>query len=284
MLHIEGNNFIIKTPYNPDFINDLKNNFFVRSFDFDTKTWKVEATAENLANLTILLRNHFEYTVHAAIRQQISANQIEVKNFDIYYMGLPRERNDGTESSFATTSQNPKINNYADWNVVFPLSALKIFFEGEDKTDKAPRETQNYFQILKLEKNASKGEIKKQYKQMAKIYHPDVSEHPNAEEVFKIINQAYEVLSDPRKLKRYKAALTISSSINRNSKFGPLAIVSRHRGWYPPMKAGKVKVEALDIVGRWHVKKIINWEPFTNAFGQQMDSIFRDGEIIVNWR
>ena len=62
----------------------------------------------------------------------------------------------------------------------------------------------DYYEVLGLKKGASADEIKKAYRKMAKLYHPDL--HPGdkeAEAKFKECNEAYEVLSDPDKKARY---------------------------------------------------------------------------------
>ncbi len=64
-------------------------------------------------------------------------------------------------------------------------------------------EKRDYYEVLGLQKGASEAEIKKAYRQMAKKYHPDVNKAPDAEEKFKEINEAYEVLSDPQKKAKY---------------------------------------------------------------------------------
>ncbi len=64
-------------------------------------------------------------------------------------------------------------------------------------------EKRDYYEVLGLSKGASEEEIKKAYRKMAKKYHPDINKEPGAEEKFKEINEAYEVLSDPQKKATY---------------------------------------------------------------------------------
>jgi molecular chaperone DnaJ len=66
------------------------------------------------------------------------------------------------------------------------------------------RQFKDYYKILGLDKGASVDEIKKAYRKLARKYHPDVSGGDKAsEEKFKEINEAYEVLSDPKRRQEY---------------------------------------------------------------------------------
>lgn len=64
-----------------------------------------------------------------------------------------------------------------------------------DKTD--------YYSILGVSKDATGADIKKAYRKLALEWHPDKNKSPGAEEKFKEINEAYEILSDPKKKEAY---------------------------------------------------------------------------------
>ena len=62
---------------------------------------------------------------------------------------------------------------------------------------------QDYYQTLGLSRTASQEEIQKAYRKLARKYHPDVNKSQEAEEKFKAINEAHEVLKDPEKRSTY---------------------------------------------------------------------------------
>lgn len=64
-------------------------------------------------------------------------------------------------------------------------------------------EFKDYYKILGVSRDASQDEIKRAYRKLARKYHPDVSEEADAEQRFKEVGEAYEVLKDPEKRKAY---------------------------------------------------------------------------------
>ncbi|MEB3217252.1 MAG: molecular chaperone DnaJ [Nostocales cyanobacterium 94392] len=61
----------------------------------------------------------------------------------------------------------------------------------------------DYYEILGVSRDADKEQMKSAYRRLARKYHPDVNKEPGAEERFKEINRAYEVLSEPETRARY---------------------------------------------------------------------------------
>jgi molecular chaperone DnaJ len=61
----------------------------------------------------------------------------------------------------------------------------------------------DYYKVLGVDKKASQDDIKKAYRKLARKYHPDTNKDPGAEERFKEISEAYDVLGDEDKRKRY---------------------------------------------------------------------------------
>jgi len=67
-----------------------------------------------------------------------------------------------------------------------------------------PVQYRDYYEVLGVPRSASDADIKKAFRKLAREYHPDVAkDKKKAEEKFKEINEAYEVLSDPAKRKKY---------------------------------------------------------------------------------
>jgi len=80
-------------------------------------------------------------------------------------------------------------------------------------------EYKDYYKILGVDRNASDDDIRKAFRKLARQYHPDVAKNKKeAEEKFKEINEANEVLSDPEKRKKYDA---LGTNWKQGAEFRP---------------------------------------------------------------
>lgn len=98
-------------------------------------------------------------------------------------------------------------------------------------------QNRNYYATLGVPRNASQEEIKKAFRKLARQYHPDVNpNNKGAEETFKHINEAYDILHDEEKRKAYDAQFSPTSRLwgnrngsNRNSSNSKSTVVERIR-------------------------------------------------------
>ena len=58
---------------------------------------------------------------------------------------------------------------------------------------------QDYYEVLGVPRDADQDQIRKAYRRLARQYHPDVNKTSEAGDRFKIVNEAYHVLSDPER-------------------------------------------------------------------------------------
>jgi len=110
-------------------------------------------------------------------------------------------------------------------------------------------EYQDYYQVLGVDRKANEDEIKRAYRKLALKYHPDRNPgDKSAEETFKKINEAYQVLSDPEKRARYDQ---LGESYNSYQQRGGAPGGFNWEDWYAQgaqgAPGGNVRVEYGDL-------------------------------------
>ena len=117
----------------------------------------------------------------------------------------------------------------------------------------------DYYQILSVERRASPDEVQRAFRKLARKYHPDLNKEPDAEEKFKDIGEAYEVLKDPEKRKQYDA-------LGMNWKSG--------QDFRPPPGSGNVRYEFHGDPGG---AEGFSFGTSAGGFSDFFESLFRGG-------
>jgi DnaJ-class molecular chaperone len=90
--------------------------------------------------------------------------------------------------------------------------------------------TKDLYKLLGLSREASQDDIRKAHRKLAREYHPDANpEDPRAEERFKEVQQAYEVLSNPHKRREYDQGLRATASSRRTTSRAARPTTARRR-------------------------------------------------------
>jgi len=107
-------------------------------------------------------------------------------------------------------------------------------------------EYRDYYNVLGVERNATEDEIKRSYRKLALEHHPDHNPgNKSAEEKFKEINEAYQVLSDPEKKTRYDQ---LGRSYNSYTQRGGSPGNFNWEDWFVQNpRGGNVRVEVGDL-------------------------------------
>ncbi|KAG6432636.1 hypothetical protein SASPL_104217 [Salvia splendens] len=96
-------------------------------------------------------------------------------------------------SAFYSQESLRALSNFGTYNNTYHRRGARLIVRAE----------RDYYSVLGVSKNSSKSEIKSAYRKLARSYHPDVNKEAGAEEKFKEISNAYEVLSDDEKRSIY---------------------------------------------------------------------------------
>ncbi len=122
-------------------------------------------------------------------------------------------------------------------------------------------EYKDYYKILGVERKADQETIKKAFRRLAAKYHPDRNTEKNAEERFKEINEAYEVLGDTEKRARYDQ---LGASWNAGDQFRP-----------PPGWEGRASSSQFDASFFEHIaRRGFNQNPSGSGFSDFFESLF----------
>jgi hypothetical protein len=258
-----------ESPYDPGLVAALKAviPYSDRKWDRGQKLWLV---APQYANALADLAEQYLGRRPTVPQVQVQA-QTETRLLDVRYIGAAKERQGGQKTASGWVN--------GGWNAIFPASVLKEWFAIDP--DK-PEEQTTLYGVLGVRQSVKVPDLKSAYRKAARQWHPDVCKEPGAEEQFKRINEAYQVLSDPLKRRKYDAGLTLAASITKNPQagglFGAFSKAMSGNVWRPPLRCGYILCEGVEQLGRFVVSEILQWEDIVNNRGQTLVTSWQYGD------
>jgi hypothetical protein len=155
----------------------------------------------------------------------------------------------------------------------------------------------DYYQILRIGRRASDTEIKRSYRRLAVLFHPDKNRSEEAIRLFQEINEAHSVLSDPLKRSAYDDLLSGRSFVDREPAPGPgwhrdPAYRRRQQGYTPPKTGPSEKLlmmlhlltylRTVSLVGiAWCGLLVIDyWLPFRIS----KEHVLPEGNRTITWQ
>lgn len=271
-ISLSEGNLILRTPYNKKLVNDLKDAIppMGRRWDNDNKVWiigymfafdVVDVIKKNLG---------IELSIP---KQSTQAPKKETRIFKIEYIGAVKERENGELSAMAWANGN--------WSVVFSLASLREWFEGDRQETVKPGDAPNFYVVLGVKRNATDLDIKRAYRIAAKTWHPDVNNDPQAAEQFRLVQKAYETLSENRR--KYDAGLKFESDAKKSQTkdYSQMSVEEQIKLtsiWRCPKRCGMITVEGQSIVGRFIVERILFWDEILNTAGQVAIAYWEKGK------
>jgi hypothetical protein len=250
----ENGQLVVRTPYDPDFVQDLKElPASDRRFDPTRKVWLV--TPDHGKELGDLVLRHFG--VQLNIPNARVAVQTETRLVEVRYLGIAKDRGKGERTAFGWSE--------GGWNVIVPETVLRDWFGQQAK----PGELLTLYAVLGVKSGAGESEIKSAYRRMARQWHPDVCKEPDAAEQFRAIQHAYDILRDPLQRRKYDAGLKLVGQTRTNTYLDNDYDLATDI-YRPPLRCGLILAEGVLKLGKFNLTKIVDWADIINSLGQSL--------------
>ena len=270
-----GSGYKVVTPYNYAFVQYIKIAIpaSARAYDPNSRCWTISAQySDNIIDM-----------IDRIFGEKLTPKPITVKPLlgivELLYLGSTKDRGNGEKTASGWTDKG--------WTVVFPEKVLKAYFDPSytEQTAQKPNIT-TYYETLCVKPDASADEIKSGYRRMVKQWHPDVCHDPDATEIFRAVQHAYEILSNPRTKARYDVGLKLSASVNQKPKKTVWEEAQEKLPYRAPLKCGNLLCEYTTFGMKKIISKILQWEDIYNEPGQTLVSSWKMGDDAptLDWR
>jgi len=239
-----------------------------RKYSGQDKTWTIRA--QYLSKVTDMLRSH-GYGVYDHVQDvgEAEAERVARMVLQVNYLGNVRRRRDGSLTASG-------MNERGEWEYIFPWPVLADWFD----IGVTPASTANLYDRLAVSPQATAAEIKKAYRQLVRVWHPDVSDHPAAGDAFRALDEAYKTLTDERARKKYEFALSLAGQMDKATPDATM--------WVPPAncRCGHFTCDVERGLNRLTVIQIHDIDAIVNSAGQEMTAVWSmaDNAPVFDWR
>jgi len=268
----------VRFPYNAQAVERIKASvpWYERQWEPRTKAWIVTPSDANEKALRKIDNAHFGGRVAFPQSATMPIGIQFAAALEIQYIGIPKDRN----GKMASSGMLRNAPDRKGWRVIFPEDVLKAWFIPGWQSAGTQTAADTLYSILGIKPDADARGVKTAYRQAAKTWHPDINSDPMAGTKFIEIDDAYKLLRDPLKRKRYDAGLALVATM-----INPPVKQYSSSDWRPPIRCGIIVCEGKKIGDFYHVEKIARWAPITNDHGQTLVTTWPFGasESVENW-
>jgi len=239
---LENGLLVFVSPYDPGLVMALKATIpgTDRKWDGARKAWLVSPQQGQALKTVVSQYLHEELVLP---HMTAMAPQKETRLLEVHYIGQTKDRGSGDFSSFAYLASG-------NWDAIFPEATLRDWFEAAQRPD----EPQSLYSVLGIPKKASGDDIRTAFRRLARQWHPDICNEPDAAEMFIKIKHAADILSDQGKRARYDAGLALEATLEKGKT------TTWNNGYRPPLRCGLVMADGTEVLFRFVVDKILAWE------------------------
>lgn len=259
------------TPYDAAFVTAFKQLVPHAARSWQKPAWII--APEYGAQVADLVETFFNRKL--AVPAPVAPGVAETRMLSLRYLGRCKPRDGGESSAYGTLDGQT-------WTLVFPEAVLRAWFGAQQARSDSPP---TLYAVLGISQTVDADALKQAYRRMARQWHPDVCREEDAAAQFRRIQQAYDVLRDAKRRKKYDAGLALeaqTASMRRGMTHWDNAASQQYRA---PLRCGLVLAEGRARVGRFHVTRILDWQDIVDARGRTMVSSWnRDAECVyVEW-
>lgn len=252
----------LTTPYSSSFLIQLKQLVPASERRWRKPVWVIDPKHE--VSLLALAESFFSQCeiIDTASSEENTGSLVLIKKRKavVEYIGSCKQREGGESSAFGWVA--------GDWNIIFPEAVLRDYFNAGPVGPSKPAQDTLYG-LFGIQQVATSEQIKSAYRRAARQWHPDVNKDPDSAQVFRRLNDAYQILSEPRTRKRYDAGLALEGDRDRDIDRVSTILEASYRA---PFTCGVVYFKGKRALGRWVVEQIDQWDDIKNEHGQVMVS------------